>query len=200
MGKKSSHKSNLVYGLIVLIPIAIVLLIVFELVELLESLTESLGFESSLDTGLAILLVLVGLIVLSYVVGAMVNTRLGQISFERLENTVLRQVPFYKVISRLLKGFAVSEATYQAVLVSLASPNVRVIGFIADENPDGTYTVFVPTAPALTIGTLYVVDPERVTPLTASTLEVVECVTEWGSGTHKIIPPDRPAGVSADTA
>jgi uncharacterized membrane protein len=35
-------------------------------------------------------------------------------------------------------------------------------GYIIEENPDGTDTVFVPQAPAFTTGQVYVVDPSRI--------------------------------------
>jgi len=56
-----------------------------------------------------------------------------------------------------------------------------------EEHDNGLLTVFVPSTPVLTVGNLYIVEPERVTRLTAGASEVADCISQWGMGSKKII-------------
>jgi uncharacterized membrane protein len=56
-----------------------------------------------------------------------------------------------------------------------------------EENDNGSVTVFVPSSPAITVGTVYIVDRSRVTILEASTMEIADCISQWGIGSRKII-------------
>ncbi len=136
---------------------------------------------------LAVLLVLI----LCFVVGVFVRTRLGSWSLERFERTILKQIPGYEIISNALKGFAEKKTAYRAALVRLYGPGTGVLGFIMEENDNGSLTVFVPSVPTLTMGSLHVVDRERVTMLEAGSIDVTNCISQWGIGSRKILGSSR---------
>ena len=133
------------------------------------------------------MLALLLLIAICYGIGALVRTQIGAWSFERIERLLLQHVPFYKIISNILKGFAEEGMAYPPVLAQLSGPGAAVLGTVIEENDNDTLTVFVPTAPAMTVGSLHVLSRDRVTYLNASTLDLVNCVTEWGIGSGKLI-------------
>jgi uncharacterized membrane protein len=56
-----------------------------------------------------------------------------------------------------------------------------------EENDNGSVTVFVPAVPTLTMGGLHVVDRERVTMLEAGSIDVTNCISQWGIGSRKIL-------------
>jgi len=184
---KARLRSNLVYGAIVLIPVSILIVVGVELVRFLDRVARVLALNSPLGAGFALLLVLLLLVVACYAIGAIIHTRIGAWSFERLEDKVLRQLPFYKVISRILKGFAAQEENVVPALAQIGPPGTAVMGFIIEENDNGTTTVFVPSIPALTVGSLHVLDNDRVTRLEVSHREFIECLGEWGVGSGKVI-------------
>ena len=66
-----------------------------------------------------------------------------------------------------------------------------------EENDNGSVTVFVPSSPAITIGTIYIVDRSRVTPLEVSMIDVVDCISQWGIGSGRIIGNKNPEGSDA---
>jgi hypothetical protein len=45
----------------------------------------------------------------------------------------------------------------------------------------------VPSVPTLTVGSLHVVDRERVTMLEAGSIDVTNCISQWGIGSRKIL-------------
>ena len=100
---KSWFKTNLVYGLVVLVPLAILILLLASLVELLQAVAASLHLESALGAGAAIVIALLVLILVCLGMGAMVRTNVGSWSFKKLEDVILQRVPGYQLIGHILK-------------------------------------------------------------------------------------------------
>lgn len=185
---KSNIKTNLVYGLIVVVPFAVIIVVIAKLVEILEVVAKSIGFDSSFGAGVAILLALIFLLFACYGIGYLVQTRMGAWSFDKFEKTLLLQIPGYRIIGNILKGFAEDQIeSFLPAMVQLGPPGTAVLGFIMEENDNDTITVFVPSVPAMTIGALHIVERNRVTLLEGSQLDVVNCITEWGIGSNKFI-------------
>ena len=185
--KKSNFKRNFMYGLVVIIPLGIIGLIVMQLLAFAKSFEALVGMDTGDNVWARTLLALLLLIAICYAIGALVRTRIGSLSFERIERKLLQHVPFYKIISNILKGFAEADMAYPPVLAQLSAPGAAVLGVVVEENANNTLTVFVPTSPAMTIGNLHILSRDRVTYLDASTLDLVNCVTEWGIGSGKLI-------------
>jgi len=180
-------KTNITYGLIVLIPIAIIVLLLAKIVEVLKTIGEPLGLESLIATGLAIAVAILLLLALCFVIGALVRSRRVGLSFEQIEKGFLSKVPGYEVFGNVLKGFAAEEMGFPSALVNLHGPNSAVFAMIMDENEDGTLTIFVPASPALTVGAVHVVNPSLVTRLDKSLSDVTGCVSQWGIGSGKLL-------------
>jgi uncharacterized membrane protein len=83
---------------------------------------------------------------------------------ERLDHKLNDLIPGYSQIrSETTKKLGVERAeepVFDACLVKVQ--DLWEPGYIIEENPDGTDTVFVPQAPAFTNGQVYVVDPSRI--------------------------------------
>jgi uncharacterized membrane protein len=192
--KKSKNwfKTNIVYGLIVLIPVAVLIALIEKLVEILEKLAVSLNLDSALGAGGAVVIAFLLLLLVCLALGAVVRTKIGALSFEKLENAVLQHLPGYELIGNVLKGFAKDKNAYPAVMVCLHGPGSAVFGLLMEEHENGVLTVFLPSAPALTVGSLHVVERDRVTFLDADTVEVVNCISQWGIGSEKALGNFRP--------
>lgn len=183
----STAKTNVLYGVIFLIPIAIMGLLFVKLTELLTDVADLVGIESKWGAGAAVVVALIALLVVCFAVGVLVRTKLGSISFEFLEARALKHLPGYELISHVLKGFAESDETHRPALISLHGPGTAVLGLIMEENDNDTMTIFVPASPAMTIGTIHVVQNDRVSVLDAGLMDTANCVTQWGIGTRKLL-------------
>jgi uncharacterized membrane protein len=193
MAATLSHiKTRIIYGAMLLIPLGIVLLVLAKVVDILGLVAQKFDFDSTYSAGIAIVLALILVLVACYAIGAAIQTRIGGWTFEKLESRVLKQLPFYKVASNMLKGFAASAEVYPPVLVRLSVEGVAVLAMLIEENDNGTVTVFVPSTPALTIGTLYVVEPGRVQHLEATTVDLFNCIGEWGIGSRELLGTQTP--------
>ena len=187
-----SFKTNLVYGLMVVVPLAVLVFLVAKVVEILQTIALSLKLESSVSAGFAIVIALVLLLLVCLGIGTIVRTKIGALSFEKLEQTVLRRVPGYELLGNILKGFAKESDAYPAVMVHLYGPGTAVFGLVMEENQNGVLTVFLPSAPALTVGSLHIVERDRVTFLDASTVDVANCISQWGIGSQEVLGDLRP--------
>lgn len=192
--KKSgySFKSNFVYGLMVVIPLGVLVLLIAKVVEILQSVALSLNLDSTANAAFAIVTALVLLLLVCFGIGTMVRTRIGSWSFEKIEQAIFRRLPGYEFVGNILKGFAKEKDAYPAVMVHLHGPGSAVFGLVMEENQNGVLTVFLPSAPALTVGSLHVVQRDRVTFLEASTPDVINSISQWGIGSQKILGDFRP--------
>lgn len=184
---KSAFKTNVIYGLLVLIPAAVIFLLLAQVIEILQKTAIAYNLESVSGFLVAVMLGLLLFVGLCFVVGAFIRTQIGSWSLERLERLVLKQIPGYEIISNVLKGFAEKRTAYPAAMIQLYGPGVSVLGFIMEEHDNGALTVFVPSAPMLTVGNFYLVDPGRVTVLNAGAMDVTNCISQWGIGLKKLL-------------
>ncbi len=184
---KSVFRTNIIYGVLVLVPLAVIVLLLAEIVEILEKIAEPLDLQSTISVVGAIIIALLLVLSICFIVGALVRTRIGSRSMDRFERTLLQKIPGYQIISNALKGFAEKKTAYRAALVSLYGPGTGVLGFIMEENDNGSLTVFVPSVPTLTVGSLHVVDKDRITLLEAGSMEVGDCISQWGMGSQRIL-------------
>lgn len=189
---KSWFKTNLVYGLVVIVPLAVLVLLLAKLVEGLQVVGASLNLESALGAAAAIVLACLLLVLVCLGAGAIVRTRIGLWSYKKFEQTILQRIPGYELLANILKGFAKEKDAYPAVMVCLHGPGSAVFGLVMEEHQNGVLTVFLPSAPALTVGSLHVVERDRVTFLDASTADVANCISQWGIGSEKVLGELRP--------
>jgi uncharacterized membrane protein len=186
--KNPDFKAKLIYGLLVIIPFAVLIVIIAKLIDILELIAKAVGLQSATGAGLAVILALFILLGLCYGVGSLVHTKIGDLSFEKFEKTLLQQIPGYSIVRNILRGFTGEQIeAYKPSMIQLGLPGTAVIGFVMEENDNGTITVFVPNVPAIAVGALHIVDRERVTLLEASQLETITCISEWGIGSNKLI-------------
>ena len=189
---KSWFKTNLGYGLVVIVPLAVLLLLLAKLVEVLRTVAASFELESTLGAGLAVVIAFLLLLLVCLGMGAIVRTRIGSWSFGRVERAILQRIPGYELIGNILKGFAKEKDAYPAVMVRLYGPGTAVFGLVMEKHSNGVLTVFLPSAPALTVGNLHVVEPDRVTYLDANAVDLANCVSQWGIGSERVLGELRP--------
>ncbi len=194
---QSRIRTNIIYGAIALLPVAALVYILIKLFGFLETLAEPLspylGTYPLLKTVLLLGLTLFTLLALCYLFGALINTQLGALSFEKLETRLRDNIPGYQIVANLLRGIAGKEMSYPPALITLSAPGTAVLGFIVEDEGDPYLTVYVPSAPVLTAGAIHVVERSRVQMIEGSSPEAANCVTQWGLGLKKfrgsVAPP-----------
>lgn len=185
---KPNLKTKMIYGFLVIVPLAVLVVIIAELVKVLDSIAKTIGIDSMFGAGLAVALALILLLVVCYLVGSLIHTRIGIWSFSKFENNVLSQIPGYRIIRNILSGFTGEQVeSFKPALIKTGSVGISVIGFIMEENDDDTLTVFIPNVPAIAVGNLQIVARDRVVYLQSTPMEALNCLGEWGVGSNKLI-------------
>ncbi|MCP4383793.1 MAG: DUF502 domain-containing protein, partial [Hyphomicrobiales bacterium] len=180
----------IIYGALALLPIAAVAYIGFELFTIIQGLVspiyERLGTNPLLSLLLLLALAIIALAAFCYFIGVLITTRLGAVSFEKVETRVRKLVPGYEIVARVAKGVAGEKWAYEPAMITLGAPGAAVLGFVMEDQPDNPYlTVFVPSAPVLTVGGIHVVERARVQTIDGSSTDAANCITQWGLGVQK---------------
>jgi uncharacterized membrane protein len=167
MGKtRSFAKRALIGGLLVILPIAILAFFfrwLFRLItDLLDPVSKLLITRYDLPNLAADALTLIIIILLCFVVGTLVSTKMGRWTHAFFEKHLERFAPGYRMVKEIVNQFLgdkESSPLSQGVVakVKLFGPDIEtsVTALVTSQHEDGQYTVFVPTGPNPTSGMIY---------------------------------------------
>jgi uncharacterized membrane protein len=132
---------------------------------------------------LALLLVLV----LCFLIGGAVRTRLGRGAWERIERSLFEKIPGYELFRSFSHRLAGEDQdkSWKPALAEIEE--ALVPAFIIEELEDGRFTVFVPSVPTPLAGAVYVLVPERVHPLNVPFTQAIKTISHWGAGSKSLI-------------
>jgi uncharacterized membrane protein len=132
---------------------------------------------------LALLLVLL----VCFVVGLAVRTRVGRSIRGRMEVSVFGKIPGYTMIRGLTQRITgdTSENVWKTALVEIE--DALVPAFIIEEYEDGRFTIFVPSVPTPFAGAVYILDAARVHPIDVPFAQALQSISKWGSGSKALV-------------
>ncbi len=185
---KYSTMGTVVYGVLIIVPVAIIFLLLVKMTEILEKVAIPLGLESSFGAAIALVIVAVVAILLVLLFGWIVGSIVRRVvSYEKFESSILNEVPGYQIIANIVRGFSEGKTSYPPALIELHGPSVAALGFVMEEHANGRATVYIPSVPVLTVGNIFVVELDRITRLDAGAKEVADCISQWGIGSGHIV-------------
>ncbi len=193
----SSATRAVVTGLLVVVPIYLAVLLLLKgmssVVGLVRPVAALLPESLPAETVLALLLVLL----VCFVVGLSVRTRLGQAARERLERSLFERIPGYALIRSLTQQLAGSavENVWKPALVQ--TDEGLVPAFIIEEFEDGRYTVFLPSIPTPLAGAVMVLERRRVHPLDVPFTDALKVVSRWGAGAKELVAAMERGGATS---
>jgi uncharacterized membrane protein len=176
-----------VAGFLVVVPIYLAILLLLKAMKTVAGLVKPLvGFlpESwPAEKLLSLLLVVVG----CAAIGAAIKTKGGRAMREQVETTFFERIPGYAVIRSLTHQLSGQDTgnVWQPALIEIEE--ALVPGFVIEEHPDGSYTVFVPSVPTPFAGAVYVLERARVHPLDVPFTQALQTVSKWGSGAKELV-------------
>ncbi len=183
-------KTTAIGGLLVMVPIAIILFVLAQLAYGLYSLSETIVGKLNIETGDALLILAItaaSLIGLCFLLGLLVQTRLGVVLKRWFNRNIGRRIPMFNAIASLTRRFVGLEGKHFApVEVDLYSSEARLLGFLIEKLPDDRSVVFIPSAPVATMGNVYIIASHRLTPVTGSVADTLTAVTQWGVDTKNL--------------
>ena len=195
-------KTTALGGLLVIVPIAIILFVLGQLLLALFTLASNvtswlnIGIDDALVIFAIALLALVGL---CFVTGLFVRTRVGDASKRWFGRNVARRIPMYNALANLTRRFAGVDGTqFAPVEVDLYGSGTHAMGFLVEELPESRSAVFVPTAPMATVGNLYIVPNARIRRIDASMADAVSVITQWGVDSGNLFGEKQAPGPAGD--
>jgi len=164
--------STIIGGVFVVVPIYLATLLLFKGMQSVAKLVRPIaallpdwlpaeGFFS-----------LIVLVVVCFLVGAAVRTRVGRTVQERLEIMFFERLPGYG-----------SYADIEDALVP---------AFVIEELDDGRLTVFVPSVPTPLAGAVYILARTRVHLLDIPFTQAIKSISRWGSGSKDLVAAIEP--------
>jgi len=174
-------------GLLIVVPIYLAILLLLQSMKSVAGLVRPLALMLPewvpAETALSLLLVLV----LCFLIGVVVRTRMGQATRDKIERTFFERIPGYALLRSLTQQMAGKSRENIWKPALLDGDEGLLLVFIIEEFQDGRYTVFVPSIPTPLAGAVYVVERSRVHPLDVPFTDALKMVSRWGSGAKDLV-------------
>jgi len=184
-------------GFFALLPVLLIYLLIGQLLDMLMALTTPIldilvleGFSANRRLTAALLLLL--LIVLA---GLAALTQFGRRFGSWLEETVLSRLPLYSMLRNLASRLSGDEGltSFHPALVT-TWPHMRAIAFVVEEHANGDYTIFMPIAPAPSLGYVHIMSREHVEILDVPARAALSAVLSWGDGAEAALAAAKGQG------
>lgn len=178
---------RVIAGLLVIIPIYLAILVLLKgmksLGQLVRPFTKLLPEWLPAEQLLSLILVLV----ICFLIGVVLRTRLGEIARKRVETGVFERIPGYGLFRSLTQQIAGDsrQTVWKPALVEIE--DALVPAFIIEVFDDGRYTIFVPSVPTPLAGAIYILEPSRVHPLDVSFTDTFKVISKWGAGAKDLV-------------
>jgi len=190
-------RTSILGGTVVVLPVAILAFVfrwIFGFVtDLIQPLTNVVLKRSQVPEISADIFVVVLIVVGCFIIGVIVKTRLGGVLYHHIENRILKIAPGYSLIKETVVQILGSKTSpfSSVALAHVYGNDTLVSAFITDRHPDGSYTLFVPTAPNPTSGNVFHLKGEYVHPIKVSVEETMRSIISCGAGSTKLIEAYR---------
>lgn len=194
--------TTLLGGLVVVLPVAIIAFVfhwMFGIVAgLISPVTGLFGPTSRPQEILLNIMVIAGMLLICFIIGFLVRTRMGGFIYRFLEKTILARVPGYSLVKETVLQFAGSKRSpfSSVALADIYGNGTLVTAFVTDEHDDGRYTVFVPTGPNPTSGNIFHLDGARVHRVDVPVEDAMRSIISCGSSSRKVLAAKGAPGKS----
>lgn len=190
---KSFIKTSLLGGVVVILPVVIVFLafrwLMGVIVRVIAPLTQLVIDASRLQAFLAWMLTVALIVLICFLVGVLLKTRMGDFFYRELENRILKIAPGYSLVKEIVIQFLGQKQNpfFGVALVRVFGNETLVTAFVTGVHPDGLYTVFVPSGLNPTTGNIFHLPHEFVHPVDVSIEEAMKSIISCGSGSSALI-------------
>jgi len=180
-------KTTTLGGLVVLTPVVVLAVLFKKAVDAAQAALSPITMRLPDQVALPAVVAVIAVIAVAFVTGLVVRSPLGRRVQEAIERKLLNRIPgyaFLRTLSRQALGDG-DVAQFHPALVEIE--DAYCPAFVIEEHADGRVTVFVPSAPTPTMGSIYIMAKERVHRVDASFAKTVRCITRWGLGSGELL-------------
>ena len=187
-------------GLLIVLPIYLTVLVLLKGMRSVVALVRPLAMLLPAWLPAENLLSLALVLVVCFLIGLAVRTRVGRILRQWMDRAVFERLPGYGLFRSLTQRLAGEgrENVWKPALVEIEE--ALVPAFIIEEVGDDRFTVFVPSVPTPLAGAVYILSRERVHPLDVSFTQAITSISRWGLGSKDLVAAMTKAEIVRSTA
>jgi uncharacterized membrane protein len=184
-------RATIVGGLLFLVPLILIVVVLQKGLGMVRKMVVPIASQLPVSriagVGVATILAVLLIVLVSFVFGLAVRTRLGRRVRDSLEYAIMGKVPGYAMVKGVLQGASglESEDEPQAALIRIE--DAWQIGFVTEVHPDGHRTVYVPGAPNPSSGSIFYLTEDRIRPIDAKLPVVVRAIRHHGIGSRELL-------------
>ncbi len=199
MGKlRAFFKASILRGVVVVLPAAVLGFffkwLFISITDTIQPLTKYIVDEYGIPEISADIGVIVLVIMICFVIGVIVSTKVGGWLHIWFDEYFLKHVPGYKLVNEVVLQFFGDKssslfANGEVVKAQIFGKNVgtQVTALITCRHDDGTFTIFVPTGPNPTSGNIYHLESELVEQYPdVSMEEMMRSIISCGAGSAEL--------------
>ena len=184
-------------GILFLIPVSAIVFIMIKVISFLYSfskpITAKLPFENVGGVGVNTLMSIILLLLISFLAGIFMRTKTKKKIIQWLENRVLVYIPGYSYIRARSSDLFGEGKTDSWKAASIFVDDNEVLCFVIDETEDYC-SIFLPSAPSPTSGSVVVREKTKVTYLPINVSEAISMIKQLGKGASEPIQKIIPVG------
>lgn len=173
------------------LPVFVVLVVIRQALQItadvLRPIAHLMPTEKVVGLVVVDLLAIAAIVVLCFLAGLLVGTRLGRRISNRLEHLILRKVPGYTLFKGAAYGLAGLEAKSELSVALARIEDAWMLAFVVERHASGLFTVFVPSAPTPAAGSIYYLPADRVKLLDVPVADAMACVMRLGIGSRELL-------------
>jgi len=187
-------KATLIGGLFVVLPVVVLYLLALKAVQLAVQVSTPIAavVPAELSPIKSPLLIATILIVgASFLVGLAMYSRPARRCGHWLEAQTLQRIALYKFFKGLTGAMGgADDAGFRPALLTLPT-GAKAFALIIEEHGDGGATVFVPSAPTPTVGTVQIAERDQLQILNLRGRDVLQMLSHWGIGARGLLQEAR---------
>ncbi|MGV3606352.1 MAG: DUF502 domain-containing protein [Planctomycetaceae bacterium] len=196
-------KTTAIGGAVFLLPIAVLVVLLGYVYQNTVKVYEFLKPWSPFDSlsGVAILFTVAILLLLlaCFFAGLLAQRALGVRLAGLLEGQLMKIFPKYGIYKDILAGkFGGNHKTPSLIPILLDRDGTQFLAFQADKLPSGQLVVYLPGSPDPWVGSIAIVSPSKVQPLSITFLETLGICERLGRDSSKFLATAIPANPSTD--
>jgi uncharacterized membrane protein len=159
--------------------------------KLLRPVARLFPFESWMGIATADLIALLSLIIVGFGLGLLARTQVAGKLAEMLERVILRKMPGFSLLKSAAHGMT-GQRESSDLKVALANiDDAWLLAFIVETHADGMLTVFIPSAPSPTAGSIYFLTEQQVKRLDVPVATAVKCIMQLGVGSKELLEKSK---------
>lgn len=184
-------KTTIVGGIVFLLPLAIILIAVQQLLRVARQISEPIAARfadvSLLGIGIRSIIAALVLVAVAFIAGLIARTSAGRRIKDWVESSLLGGLPQYQMVKSMAAGFAQIESAEGLKPALLNVEEAWQIGYLLEELEDGWACVFLPDSPTPMSGATLLLPRERVRPLEMTMTDAMQLVKRMGLGSAEAL-------------